>query len=57
MLAELQAEKFHVSSRLFLKLFIAYAGLILLAVGACSAIVSGWQEEQLIEQVERRLRD
>ena len=45
------------SSRLFLKLFLAYAGLIVLAVGACSAIVAGWQEEQLVEQVRRRLHD
>lgn len=45
------------SSRLFLKLFLAYAGLILLTVAACSSIVAGWQEEQLIQQVQRRLRD
>jgi len=45
------------SSRLFWKLFLTYAALIVLAVGACSAIVAGWQEEQLIEQVRRRLRD
>lgn len=45
------------SSRLFLKLFLAYAGLILLTVAACSAIIAGWQEDQLIEQVQRRLRD
>lgn len=45
------------SSRLFLKLFAVYAGLIVLAVAACSAIVAGWQEDQLVEQVRRRLRD
>ena len=45
------------SSRLFLKLFLTYAGLILLTTGVCSAIIAGWQEEQLIEQVQRRLRD
>ncbi len=45
------------SSRLFLKLFLAYAGLIVLTVGACSTIVAGWQEEQLVEQVRRRLHD
>ena len=33
------------------------AGLVLLAVGACVLIVSGWQEEQLIEQARHRLRD
>ncbi len=45
------------SSRLFWKLFLTYAGLVLLAVSACIAIVSGWQEEQLVEQVRRRLHD
>ena len=45
------------SSRLFLKLFLTYAGLILLTTGVCSAIIAGWQEEQLMEQVQRRLRD
>ena len=45
------------SSRLFLKLFLAYAGLIVLTTGACSAIFAGWQESQLVEQVKRRLRD
>lgn len=45
------------SSRLFWKLFLLYAGLVLLSVSACVAIVSGWQEEQLVEQVRRRLHD
>lgn len=45
------------SSRLFLKLFLAYASLIVLTVGACSGIVAGWQQDQLVEQVRRRLRD
>jgi len=45
------------SSRLFLKLFLAYAGLIVLALVACLAIVAGWQEEQLVKQVQRRLHD
>lgn len=45
------------SSRLFWKLFLTYAGLVLLAVSVCVAIVSGWQEEQLVEQVRRRLHD
>jgi two-component system phosphate regulon sensor histidine kinase PhoR len=45
------------SSRLFLKLFLTYAGLVLLSTGVCSAIIAGWQEEQLIEQVKRRLHD
>jgi len=45
------------SSRLFWKLFLAYAALVLLVVCACVAIVSGWQEEQLVEQVRRRLHD
>ena len=45
------------SSRLFWKLFVAYTGLILLAVSACMAIVSSWQEQQLLEQIRRRLHD
>lgn len=44
------------SLQLFWKLFLAYAGLILLAVSACVAVVSGWQEDQLTEQVRRRLQ-
>jgi len=45
------------SSRLFWKLFLTYAGLILLAVSVCISIVSGWQEGLLVEQVRRRLHD
>ncbi|QDT00440.1 HAMP domain-containing sensor histidine kinase [Adhaeretor mobilis] len=45
------------SSRLFWKTFLAHSALIALAVGICAAIVAGWQEEQLIGQVQRRLRD
>lgn len=45
------------SSRLFWKLFLTYAGLVLIALSVCVAIVSGWQEEQLVEQVRRRLHD
>lgn len=45
------------SSRLFWKLFLAYAGLVLVVVSACVAIVSGWQEDILIKQIYRRLRD
>jgi len=45
------------SSRLSWKLFLSFAGLVLLVVCACVAIVSGWQEEQLIDQVRRRLHD
>lgn len=45
------------SSRLFLKLFLSYAGLIVLTVGTCSGIVASWQENQLVGQVRRRLRD
>lgn len=45
------------SSRLFWKLFLAYTGLILLAIIACVVAVSGWQEEQLIERIYRRLHD
>jgi len=42
-------------SRLFWKLFLTYAGLVLLALCVCVAIVSGWQESQLVEHVRRRL--
>lgn len=45
------------SSRLFLRLFLAYASLFVLAIFVCSAIVAGWQEEQLVKQVHRRLHD
>ena len=45
------------SSRLFLKLFFLCAVLIVLTAGACSAIFSNWQENQLVAQVKRRLHD
>ncbi|QEG32891.1 two-component system histidine kinase PnpS [Bythopirellula goksoeyrii] len=45
------------SSQIFWKLFVASAMLVILAVAACMAIVSGWQEEQFIEQARHRLRD
>ena len=45
------------SSRLFWKMFLAYTGLILLAISACVTVVSGWQEEQLIGRIQRRLHD
>ena len=45
------------SSRLFWKMFFAYTGLILLAIGVCVVVVSGWQEEQLVERIRRRLHD
>ena len=45
------------SSQIFWKLFIASAVLVILAVAACMAIVSGWQEEQFVEQARHRLRD
>ena len=45
------------SSRLFWKMFLAFAALVLVAVTVCMAIVSGWQEDQLVAQVQRRLRD
>ncbi len=44
-------------SRLFWKVYFAYASLVVLTVTVCIAIVSGWQEDQLVEQVRRRLRD
>jgi two-component system phosphate regulon sensor histidine kinase PhoR len=45
------------SSRLFWKLLLASAGLNLLAAVAFGVILSNWQERQLIEQIDRRLRD
>lgn len=45
------------SSRLFVKLFFTFAALVVLVVAACSAIVAGWQEDLLMSQVSRRLRD
>ena len=44
-------------SRLFWKMFLAYTGLILLAISVCVFVVSGWQEEELIERIRRRLHD
>ena len=38
-------------------MFLTYAALVLLAVLACAAVVSGWQEDQLFRQINRRLRD
>jgi two-component system phosphate regulon sensor histidine kinase PhoR len=38
-------------------MFLAFAGLVLVAVTVLMAIVSGWQEDQLVDQVQRRLRD
>jgi len=45
------------TSRLFWKMFLAYTGLSLLAISACITVVSGWQEDQLIERIRRRLHD
>lgn len=44
------------SSRLFWKFFLAYAVLTVLASSAFVWVVAGWQGEQLIEQVDERLR-
>lgn len=45
------------SSRLFWKLFISYAVLNLSATVTFVVVVSGWQEDQVIEQVKQRLHD
>jgi two-component system phosphate regulon sensor histidine kinase PhoR len=45
------------SSRLFWKLFLACAGVNLVAAAVFGLVVSGWQEELIIEQVDGRLRD
>ena len=44
-------------SRLFWKLVLACAGLNLAAAVIFGVVVSGWQESQIIEQVDQRLRD
>ncbi len=45
------------SSRLFWKLFLACAGLNLVAAMAFGLILSGWQEDLILEQVDGRLRN
>jgi two-component system phosphate regulon sensor histidine kinase PhoR len=38
-------------------MFLAFAALVLVALTAMLAIVSGWQEDQLVEQMQKRLRE
>lgn len=45
------------SSQLFWRMFLAYAGLVLLGIIASTASIASWEEAQLIEQANRRLRD
>jgi two-component system phosphate regulon sensor histidine kinase PhoR len=45
------------SSQLFWRMFLAYAGLVLLGIIATTWSIASWQEDQLIEQCNRRLRD
>ena len=45
------------SSRLFWKLFVSYTLLNLVATLTFVVIVSGWQQEQVVEQIRQRLRD
>lgn len=45
------------SSRLFWKLFISYTLLNLAATVTFVVIVSGWQEDQVVDQIKQRLRD
>jgi two-component system phosphate regulon sensor histidine kinase PhoR len=45
------------SSQLFWRMFLAYAGLVLLGIIATTWSIASWQENQLIEQCNRRLRD
>ena len=45
------------SSRVFWKLLAASAGLNLAAAIVFGALVSRWQEDQLVSQLERRLQD
>jgi NDP-sugar pyrophosphorylase family protein len=45
------------SFRLFWKLFITYATLNLTATVTFVVILSGWQQDQVIEQIKHRLHD
>ena len=45
------------SNQLFWRMFLAYAGLVLLGIIASTATISAWEEDQLIDQANRRLRD
>jgi two-component system, OmpR family, phosphate regulon sensor histidine kinase PhoR len=45
------------SSQLFWRMFLAYAGLVLLGIIASTAWISSWEEDQLIFQANRRLKD
>lgn len=45
------------SSPLFWKLLVAYVGLNLASAAVFVAIVSGWQRTQMLDEIERRLRD
>ena len=45
------------SSRLFWKLFVSYTVLNLAATVTFVVIVSGWQQDQVIEQIRQRLHD
>jgi two-component system phosphate regulon sensor histidine kinase PhoR len=45
------------SSRLFWKIFGAAGGLVILLALALGALANAWQRQQIIGQVERRLRD
>jgi two-component system phosphate regulon sensor histidine kinase PhoR len=45
------------SSQLFWRMFLAYAGLVLLGIVATTWSIASWQEDQLIDQCNLRLRD
>ncbi len=45
------------TSQLFWRMFLAYAGLVLLGIIASTASIASWERDQLIEQANRRLRD
>ncbi len=45
------------TSQLFWRMFLAYAGLVLLGIITSTASVASWERDQLIEQANRRLRD
>lgn len=43
-------------TRLFWKMFLPFAVLVVVAVGTCAVIVTRWQERQLVQRIERELR-
>lgn len=45
------------TSPLFWRMFLAYAGLVVIGIVASTASIARWQENEFLEQINRRLRD